>query len=310
MRNFIILLTLCFSSLAMQSQDEKFEFDQIEYPYEVKKIDIGNEIEIAYIDEGSGSKTLVFIHGLGSYLPAWKKNIESLKSEYRCIALDLPGYGKSSKGNYDITLEFYADKVVAFLDSLNLKNVTIAGHSMGGQISIITALKYSNRIDQLVLIAPAGFEKFNKGEKKWFRQNITAKGIKYTPIRTVHANIFDNFYNLPDDAKFMITDRLAITTASDFDAYCYAVAKSVDAMINQPVLDYLKDLQQKTLIIFGENDNLIPNKFMHGGKTKKIAEAGHELIPNSELIMIPKCGHFAQFEKFEAVNAAIKEFLK
>ncbi|MDO8897890.1 MAG: alpha/beta fold hydrolase [Bacteroidales bacterium] len=72
-------------------------FDEIPYPFDVKKVQIDENTEIAYIDEGSGKETIIFIHGLGSYLPAWKKNIEGLSSDFRCIAIDLPGYGKSSK---------------------------------------------------------------------------------------------------------------------------------------------------------------------------------------------------------------------
>jgi hypothetical protein len=68
-------------------------FDEMEYSYEVKKIGLPeNKTEIAYIDEEKGEKTIIFVHGLESYLPAWKKNIESLKSSYSCIAIDLHRY--------------------------------------------------------------------------------------------------------------------------------------------------------------------------------------------------------------------------
>jgi len=82
--------------------------DQIEYPYEVKKVELFNDIELAYVDEGKGDQTIIFIHGLGSYLPAWKNNIEGLMSDYRCIAIDLPGYGYSSKGKYEGSMTFFA----------------------------------------------------------------------------------------------------------------------------------------------------------------------------------------------------------
>lgn len=63
------------------------------------------------------------------------------------------------------------------------------------------------------------------------------------------------------------------------------------------------------LIIFGENDNLIPNRFLNPGKTSKVAQVGKERLPNSKLVMIPKAGHFVQFEKSGEVNNAIKAFL-
>jgi pimeloyl-ACP methyl ester carboxylesterase len=65
-----------------------------------------------------------------------------------------------------------------------------------------------------------------------------------------------------------------------------------------------------TLIVFGENDNLIPNPYLHGGKTEDIAKIGHEKIKGSKLVMIPECGHFAQYEKYKEFNNAVLDFLK
>ncbi|HMR44795.1 MAG TPA: alpha/beta hydrolase, partial [Saprospiraceae bacterium] len=108
---------------------EVSKMDDLPYPFEMKKIDIGDDIEIAYADLGGGKETLIFIHGLGSYAPAWKKNLEDLQKDYRCIAVDLPGYGKSSKGNYEGSMRFFANSIIRLMDKLNLKNAVLAGHS-------------------------------------------------------------------------------------------------------------------------------------------------------------------------------------
>lgn len=283
---------------------------ELDYPYEVKHQALNNDINLAYIDEGSGDQTILFIHGLGSYLPAWKKNVETLKGRYRCIAVDLPGYGQSSKKPHSGMMEFYADVMAELIDKLALKNVVIAGHSMGGQIGMTMALKYPDKVQKLVLIDPAGFERFTEGEKQWFREVMTVKFVKETPPQQIRANLMANFYNTPDDAEFMITDRIAMRTASDFEHYCYAVTRSVHGMVDQPVVDLLDKIEQPTLILFGENDNLIPNPYLHGGKTADIAAIGKAKIKNSQLVMIPQCGHFAQFEKAEVVNQAVQDFLK
>ncbi|MDF1550405.1 MAG: alpha/beta hydrolase, partial [Bacteroidales bacterium] len=119
-----------------------------------------------------------------------------------------------------------------------------------------------------------------------------------------------NFYKLPDDADFMITDRISMRSADDFEAYCYAVVQSVNGMVDDPVIDYLKDISIPTLIFFGENDNLIPNRYLNPGRTIEIAEDGASKIKNSKLIMVPKCGHFMMFEKPEVFNSGVNEFLK
>ncbi len=302
-----MLLTAC---MAPYKHLHPLEFSELKYPFPVKYLTLKDDIRIAYVDEGSGDKTIIFIHGLGSYLPAWQKNIRELKNRYRCIALDLPGYGKSSRGDYPYGMAFYADVVKQFMEALHLSPAVIAGHSMGGQIAMTLALLHPEMVEQLILISPAGFERFTPGERKWFEEVVTVDGIRFTPVQQIRANIVNNFYNMPDDAEFMITDRIALRGARDFEAYCYAVVQSVRGMLAEPVYDHLEEIKQPTLIIFGENDNLIPNPYLHGGHSRTIANIGDEKIPDSQLVMIPSCGHFAMFEKPADVNRAIEGFLK
>jgi len=313
-----MLFSQCKSTQTMQHKSKNAyanlpkygSFNDIPYPYNLKKVKLIDEVELAYIDEGTGSETIIFIHGLGSYLPAWKKNVEELRKSYRCIAIDLPGYGKSSKLPHDGSMTYYADIVNLFVKKLDLGQVYLAGHSMGGQIAMVTALYYPEIVKGLVLVAPAGFESFTKGQRQWFRNVMTLDGVMKTTVEDIHNNLVYNFYTKPDDADFMINDRISMRTASDFQAYCYAVVQSVNGMVDETVLPHLEKITQPTLIIFGENDNLIPNRFLNPGFTKKIAEAGHAKIQNSRLVMLPKTGHFAQFENPDGFNKAVKEFMK
>ncbi len=286
------------------------QMDDLKYPYAVKKVTLPSGPEIAYVDEGKGEKVIIFIHGLGSYLPAWVKNIEGLKSGYRCIAIDLPGYGKSSKQPHSGKMSYYASVVKEFAGELGLGKVILAGHSMGGQIAMVAALNYPGMVEGLILIAPAGFERFTEGQKQWFRNVMTPEGVKNTSAEDIQTNLAVNFYNMPADAEFMITDRIAMRSAADFDHYCYAVVQSVNGMVDEPVIDVLDKITQPVLIMFGENDNLIPNRFLNPGKTSKIAAYGHKAIRGSRLLMVKKAGHFVQYEQSGEVNNAIREFLK
>ena len=288
----------------------KMEFDDLNYPFPVNYLKLDDGRSIAYVDEGKGKHTIIFIHGLGSYLPAWKKNIEVLKNDYRCIAIDLPGYGKSSKEIHSGQMEFYADVVYEFTQKLGINKFVIAGHSMGGQIGMVTALKYPDVISGLILVAPAGFEEFHEGQKQWFREVMTVDGVALTSNQQIRTNLFSNFYNMPNDAEFMITDRIAMKGARDFENYCYAVVQSVNGMVNQPVLDHLSKIEQPVLILFGEDDQLIPNPYLNPGFTEDIAKNGHSKLPKSKLVMIKNCGHFAQYEKPDVVNSEIKNFLR
>lgn len=284
-------------------------FMDLEYPFETHWVDLPGGERIAYIDEGQGETTLVLIHGLGSYLPAWKKNVPELSNHYRVIAIDLPGYGKSSKVPHSGLMTYYAGILNDFTDALGLESVVLGGHSMGGQISMVTALYYPEKVEKLILAAPAGFEEFTEGQKEWFRNVMTVRGVMLTPVEDIITNLAYNFYKLPEDAEFMITDRIAMRTAEDFQAYAHMVVRSVHGMVDETVLPYLHKIQQPVLVVFGENDNLIPNRFLNPGFTRDVAKSGHEKLPDSELHLIDKSGHFVQFESYEEFNKRVIEFL-
>lgn len=304
-----IIFSIIYACL-LTSQSTPFSMADLDYGVPTKSITIKDDVQIAYTDQGKGSETILFIHGLASYIPAWKKNITDLQSEYRCVAIDLPGYGKSSKGNFNVSMDFFADVIFDFCTAMNIKNIVLAGHSMGGQIAISTALKYPDLVTKMILIAPAGFETFNKGQRQWFRDVMTVDGVRLTTVEQIRVNYAYNFYDMPDDAQFMVDDRINIRAASDFSAYCYHITQGVNAMVDSPVFDFLHLVKQPTLCVFGANDNLIPNRFLNGGPTAKFAKAGAEKMPNCTLQMIDKAGHFVMFEKPNDVNNLMKSFLK
>ncbi len=286
-------------------------FDELNYKYPVKKVYLPeNEFTIAYTDEGKGDNTIILIHGLGSYLRAWEKNIGELSKNNRVIAIDLPGYGKSSKEPHTGMMTFYAGIVNELVKELKLNKVVIGGHSMGGQIGMTTYLKYPQIVKGLVLAAPAGFERFTKGQKQWFRDVMTVDGVRLTTPEGIQNNLASNFYRVPKDADFMVSERMEMRSADDFIPYCYAVVQSVQGMVDNPVIDYLQDIKVPTLILFGENDNLIPNRYLNPGRTVEIAKYGASKIHNSKLVMIPKTGHFLMFEKPEVFNKETIDFIK
>lgn len=300
-------LNSCASSRYYHLQTK--QFSEIDYGFETKSVMVKN-INVAYIDQGTGDQVLLLIHGLGSNAKGWIRNIPVLAKNYRVIALDLPGYGKSDKGYYDYSMEFYAQVLKGFLLELNINKAVFVGHSMGGQIAITSALKNPEIVEKLVLISPAGFERFTEGEGDWMIGAVTEEFVHDTPIRNIDMNVHSNFYQMPEDAGFMTTDRIAVRQADDFSDYCYSVSRNVAAMINGPVWADLDKIKQPTLMLFGENDGLIPNPYLHGGYTRDVAEIGKNSIPNSQLILLHDCGHFVQFEQAEQANKAILDFVQ
>lgn len=108
------------------------------------------QVEINYFQQGKGDTTVLFLHGWcidGMY---WKNQVEYFSKNYSVYAIDLPGFGKSKAKRTNWTIEEYANDVTAFIDTLNLKNVVIVGHSMAGEIMLQAALVNNPRIAGIV----------------------------------------------------------------------------------------------------------------------------------------------------------------
>jgi pimeloyl-ACP methyl ester carboxylesterase len=282
------------------------------YNLPVKHLLVAEKVKMAYIEKGKGT-TILFIHGLGGNLSHWQKNFQTLSNSFNCIAVDLPGYGHSDKSfstNKD-QLQFYADVLLTFVRKKNLKKLVLAGHSMGGQIAAIIALQNPQLISKLILLAPAGLETFTETEAK-IMMNVTPASVFEKQEEAVIRNSYkQNFHQQPADAEMLIQDRLGLKNCSDFKQYTEAVSNSIKGMLGHPISKDLSKLSQPVLILFGENDALIPNKILHPNlKREDILNQISREIKKNKIVSIPGAGHLLQFEKPEDINKEIKIFLQ
>jgi pimeloyl-ACP methyl ester carboxylesterase len=247
-----------------------------------------NGSKIAYIHAGiKKRKTILFIHGLGENMQTWTKNINGLKDRFHCIAIDLPGHGLSTQEDSDYSPYFFAETIQQFLKEIGIQEVTIVGHSLGGQVAIILSISYSALVNNLVLIAPAGFETFSKEEKQWI---INHSKSYLNPVREF------SFFALVPGLKNNYPSNEIYT-------------KVVKGMLDQPVFEHLHQLTQQVLIIFGKEDPFIPNLFLHPHSSPTIiAETGTEQIKSAQLKMIANAGHFVHIEQASVVNSLIEDF--
>jgi len=283
----------------------------IAYPPDTKTVTLSEGTEIAYIDRGEGPYTLVFVHGLGTYLKSWQYNVDVLSMQYRCIALDLPGYGKSSKGDYLFDMAFFADYLQGFCAALNLESVVLVGHSMGGQVALTLALNDSVLVKKLVLIAPAGIETFSEEEANWLRKVYTPEVVKSATPEQLRKNYELNFFQWSHGAEALYRDRLLLRETVEYDGWSRMIPQCVAGMLDQPVFGRLGAITQPTLIIFGENDALIPNTMLHPTQnTHQIAQLAQASIPGSRLRLLPQAGHFVHWDQAALTNQAIREFLE
>jgi pimeloyl-ACP methyl ester carboxylesterase len=301
---FSVLLSAC--SGVRYADAPPLPFDEIDYGFDVQTTDLNPEI--AFIDEGEGDKTILLVHGLASNAGFWRYNIAELSKNNRVIAVDLPGYGKSEKGDYPYGMKFYADVLAQFIQDQNLENVHYVGHSMGGQIGITLALRHPEVIDELILAAPAGIEKFDRGEGEWLANVLTMRGVRLAPEPTVRDNLSMNFYRWDNEYEWMVEERVRMAKDDDtMKEFSYTVIQSIKAMIDEPTTHRLDDLTVPTHIIYGKFDGMIPNRSLNPGFTADVFEFGHKTIPNSTLTEIDNGGHMIMIEQPEAFNKAVLE---
>ena len=250
-------------------------------PFSYHFLKENTQTEIAYLDEGpENAPVILFLHGLGDNAHVWAPTISTLRKNFRCIALDLPGHGQTFAHNFSFRMYDFASVISEFLKQLQISNFILVGHSMGGQISVILSLRFPALIEKLILVAPAGFEQFTESEKK-----LLLIGANYGSHWQTNQN----------------ATEIARKTA---------LQKSMEGMLSEPVFNFLPQLQMPVLVIFGEQDAFIPNRYFHRVSTATIAQNGAAQIPNAELQIFPRCGHYPQTEQPGKFLAALQLFLK
>lgn len=281
----------------------------VAYPYTIHNIVLGNGSRIAYIDEGQGPETIVFIHGLATYSMSWQKNIDQLSRRFRCIAIDLPGNGLSDRGDYNYGMSFFADCLIDFIGRLGLQRVVLTGHSMGGQIAVTCLLREPRCADRLILMAPAGFEEFNPWERNIYHTSLTLFDLFSSEENSLRQSIRSGFYQYPGQADTMVNELIDLMRLHSVSSYRNMLDGCIGGMLNEPVFDRLGEITQPTLVFFGERDALIPNRILHPTTTYQVALNGTRQMRQATLKMLPQCGHFLQWEQADKVNGEIENWL-
>ncbi|HEX9979678.1 MAG TPA: alpha/beta fold hydrolase [Flavobacterium sp.] len=287
---------------------EKKNGETVPYPFEVKKVDVDG-IEIAYIDEGDNQgDVLLFVHGMGSAIPAWRKNIPELKNHFRCIALDLPGHGHSSKEDHPFTMDFYSRVVTGFMHTLGLSQTTLVGHSMGGQIAVTIALREPALIARLILISPAGFEPYSPTEK----QMLIGLGLGVAGSANAFTMHKFNFLTGFCGDQRMAGDLLRRLPLYQEHApeFGRMILRSIEGMLLESVNEHLGSLIQPCLILVGKDDKVSPYTYMRPENYHNIIVREAARIRNATVTVFDPGCHFLEYQRPETFNMQVLQFLK
>ena len=327
-RLFVLLAGLCTACAASHASKPALQYSELSYespkgeawpehylkvPKTTAQYGLRDDTSVCYVELNPSSKTtLVFLHGLGSYLKFWRYQLDDFAAKgYRVVAIDMIGYGKSDKpGSFPYSTEAMANVVHEVLKALSVEDPVLVGHSMGGQVALSYAIRYPTDLKGLVLTAPAGFEKFSDKEKAWFNSVFSTALIKGSSEQVIWRSIRrNNFFRWKSDYEWLIEERVRTAKTADFDRYAYANVKSVQGLANNDfVRNNLDKVSVPTLIIHGDKDRLIPNPYMHPG-TNPFAD-GHAKIRGSSLVTLEDCGHTVQMDCSAAYNEKVKSFLE
>ena len=306
---------LAFADFPYVGEDGKpWPMKSVTLPGAQERYKLGHAPKLSYVElnEG-GAQTVVFLHGLGSYLKFWRAQLDATAAKgYRVIAIDQLGFGKSEKpAGFAYTTESVSENVVELLDLLKVEKAILVGHSMGGQTALATAIRYPQRVTALVLASPAGFEKFSAREQKWFKNVYGRTLIKDADEESIWGSVrYYNFMHWKPEHEWLIEERVRVAKTPGFDAYAYAQVRTVEGLTkNDFVRESLGKVTAPAVIIYGTGDRLIPNAFLHGGFTRWTMEGGREGIKGSELVELNRCGHTVQLDCAEEFNAAMFAFL-
>jgi len=241
------------------------------------------------------AKTVVLVHGLGK--PAardWSALIPALARRHEVIALDLPGFGHSDKGNH----HYSPDNYVRVLDAVVAKpqRFTLVGHSMGAAVAIAYAAAHPERVERLVLLDPA----CHGAQIPWFLLSlpvtafaVATRTLGATPLR---AALPLAYRHLAIDRDYLAGFMAPYEMRGSMRAVM-ATARALPAAI--ATLDQrLGEIRQPTLVIWGEKDALLPV-----GSAWRLMRR----VPHARLVVLAESAHCPHEEAPERVNQLIAE---
>ena len=269
------------------------------YTYETSRFVTIDELDVHYCDEGDG-EVILLVHGTFSSLHSFDDWNEILKKQYRVIRLDLPGFGLTGPSpSHEYSIDDYSCFLDAFLEILNIKSCSLAGNSLGGWICWEFAVKYENRVDELILIDSAGYI----GEKSMPLPFVIAQTpvlrnvFNYVPRAVVRRFLRQVF---EDQSK--VTDKVVNRYYDLFhrEGNKEAFVKLANSNYAHNT-DRLAQLSIPVLIMWGANDNWINVK-----DSRKFEKD----IQNSEVVIYENVGHVPMEEIPEKSAADLISFLE
>jgi len=244
---------------------------------------------LRYAERGGEGDAIVLVHGFGGDLDNWLFNIDALAASGHVFALDLPGHGQSVKK--PVGLDDLVDTLEAFMDAAGTGPAHLVGHSMGGAVSAMLALRQPGKVKSLTLVDAAGLgEEINAAYIDGF---VAAESRREMKPVVEHLFADKSLVN-----RQLVDDLMKYKRLDGVDAALRAIADSAFADGHQSALlgERIGAADIPVLVIWGAEDAVIP-----------AAQAAN--VPGARVEIIPDAGHMPQMEAAARVNEVIRDFL-
>ncbi len=244
-----------------------------------------------YSDSGA-RPPLLLVHGFPLDRALWKPQIAAFGDDRRVLAPDLVGFGESSAEGRP-SMAAHADDLLALLDALGIERALLCGLSMGGYVALDFAHRYPERLAGLVLACTRAEPDDEAGRA----------GRRETADRVRDAGLSILSDAMPD--KLLAegaTEKLKRELAQMIGRQpVEGTVAALGAMADRPdARPWLPGIHRPCLVLAGAEDRVIP---------PEASRSMAEVIPDSQLVLIPGAGHLANLEQPGAFNAALREFM-
>ena len=257
-----------------------------------KTIEIdGNTIR--YVEEGNSTKNLLLIHGLGASAERWEHVIPQFAKNYRVLVPDLIGFGLSDKPVVDYTTDYLSEFIRKFLKKLGIDSVSIIGSSLGGQIGAEFTYQNNSMVEKLVLISPSGIMKHSTPALDAY---VMAALYPSDSSASNAFQIMSGSKNIDKKTIKGFVQRMKLPNAKM--AFMSTLLGLKDAEI---ISEKLVSIKSPTLIIWGENDPIIPIKY---------AQSFVSEIDDCRFVKMENCGHTPYVESPDKFYKIVFDFLK
>jgi len=242
-------------------------------------------------DEGKGFP-LVLVHGFLGSSTMWKPQIDFLKNHFRVITPDLPGFGKSKKAKSHNSIQSLSNLILDCLEEKKIRKFHLLGHSMGGMIVQEMTKNKGDKISKLICYSTGP-----KGEMPGRFETVDAsrENLKKNGLKKMARNIVKTWFVKGEDAKYF-----DVCIEAGKQTSMEAADNSLVAFKNWNGVDALKNIKNKTLIIWGDKD-----------KSYNLSQAKtlEKNISNSSLIIFNGCAHNVHLEKIDEFNRTVLNFI-